>query len=327
MSTFFKTIVISLNLCYNGVVIESIKATTSYKSLKLNTNFVHAYFFYSSDKELNNNVAMLFAKNLMCEHGTGCNNCHNCQMFNVSTHPDMVIIDKPSIKVEDALTLVNKATTKPIISRKKVFVILNAENMNEIAQNKLLKSLEEPNLDNIFILTATKTDKILPTILSRVSKMFVPKLNKADKLLIKDDLLKDGININNYIDQDISLTDIIYFESSDEYKNTLNSVCQLLKNLNSSADIPNVVSFIGNVNKPLFFSIMQELFLASLKKDSSKFNNTILTHISALYSEKAIIKCIPLIENAYTKLMSNVNFNYILDNLLFNILKERFLCK
>ena len=64
MSTFFKTIVIYLNLCYNGVVIESIKATTSYKSLKLNTNFVHAYFFYSSDKELNNNVAMLFAKNL-----------------------------------------------------------------------------------------------------------------------------------------------------------------------------------------------------------------------------------------------------------------------
>ena len=247
-------------------------------------------------------------------------------MFDALSHPDLTLIDKPSIKVEDALNIVNKSSTKPIIANKKVFVILNAETMNETAQNKLLKSLEEPNENNVFILTSTKTDKVLPTIISRVSKMFVPKLTKQDKLLIKDELLKNGINVTNYLETDTSLTDIIYCESSSEYKTTATSVVELLQNLNNSADIPMVASNIGNVNKPLFLSIMQEIFLHALKNDNSKFKN-IIPIISANYSEKAIIKIIPLIEKAYIMLMSNVNFTYILDNLLFNILKEKFLCK
>ena len=88
-----------------------------------------------------------------------------------------------------------------------------------------------------------------------------------------------------------------------------------------------VVSKLGNINKSIFFSIMQNLFLDALKNGHFKFDEGIVLYIKNHYSEKAIIKCVNLIEKAYIMQNSNVNFNYILDNLLFNILKEKFLCK
>ena len=71
---------------------------------------------------------------------------------------------------------------------------------------------------------------------------------------------------------------------------------------------------------------MQDVFLDVLKS-GGKYPVDITTTIKNKFPQKAIIKCIPLIENAYKQQMSNVNINYILDNLLFNILKEKFLCK
>ncbi len=307
-------------------MLEKIKQTSVYKSLNLNATKSHAYFFYSTDKELNNNVALLFAKDIVCGK-TACNQCNNCKMFDSLSHPDLLIIEKDSIKVEDANLIISKLATKPIISEKKVFIILNAENMNEISQNKLLKSLEEPNPNNIFILTASKTDKILPTVLSRVSKIFVPKLNQQDKTIIKEELISKKINIDKYLNLDISLTNIINYETNEEYKHISSAIESLLFSLKSSSDIPLVVSKIGNVNKPLFFSVLQNVFLASLKNNSSLFNPELISYVQSNYSEKAIIKCVELIQKSYEMLNNNVNFVYILDNLLFNMLKEKFLCK
>ena len=308
-------------------MIESIKLTTSYTSLKLENNVAHAYFFYSADKALNNNIALLFAKSLICETKTGCSTCSQCKLFNSLSHPDIFILDKDSIKVEDSNTIINKLSTKPLVANKKVFIILNAENMNEAAQNKLLKSLEEPNNQTVFILTSTKTDKVLPTILSRVLKVFVPKLNNQDKLLIKDELLTQSVSIDKYLNVDISLSDILNAEQNQEYQNTIKQVSNMILKLDNSSDIPVIASQISNINKTLFLQIFQEIFLASIKQSQTMFDTAVINHIKSNYSEKAIIKSIALIENAYKMQMSNVNFGYILDNLLFNILKEKFLCK
>ena len=132
-------------------MIDSIKQTSVYKSLNLHKGEFHAYLFYSIDKELNNNIALNFAKQLICEKGNICNSCNACKQFNSHSHPDFVLLDQTSIKVEDANKIIAKLNTMPISSDLKVFVILNAENINEIAQNKLLKSLEEPNSQNVFI--------------------------------------------------------------------------------------------------------------------------------------------------------------------------------
>ena len=130
-----------------------------------------------------------------------------------------------------------------------------------------------------------------------------------------------------YFNVDISLSDILNAEQNLEYQNTIKQVSNMILRLTNSSDIPVVASQVSNINKPLFFQIMQEIFLAGIKQSQTIFDSAVINHIKANYSEKAIIKSIALIENAYKMQMSNVNFGYILDNLLFNILKEKFLCK
>lgn len=307
-------------------MIKSIKNTSVFKSLNLDKNNYHAYLFYSSDKELNNNVALCFANKLICENNLGFDSCSHCSQFLSSSHPDVMIVDQPTVKVEDANNIINKLSTKPISAKNKVFVILNAENINEISQNKLLKSLEEPNPCNIFIMSCTKTDKLLPTIMSRLNKVYVPKLSTEDKIVINHELKNDNIDISKYINTDFSLTEMLNFESNEIYKKTLESIKTMFSNLKTSSDIPTVASNLNLTDKTLFLPLLQSVFLDCLE-NLNKFDKELTTLINLTFSKKAIIKCIPLIEDAYKKQMSNVNFSYIVDNLLFNILKEKFLCR
>ncbi len=307
-------------------MIETLKNTALYKSLNLNKNMHHAYLFYSLDKKLNNSIAMTFAKSILCERNNSCNECSACIQFNSNSHPDFFKIDQNSIKVEDVNNLIDKLSTKPISSKFKVFVILNAENINEIAQNKLLKSLEEPNQTNIFILTTSKIDKLLPTVLSRLNKITVPKITVLDLNVIKNELLNLNININHYINSNYNLSEIFNYETNENYKKTLKAIEFIFENLKSSQDIPKVSSSLPDYDKSLFLPILEKLFISCIN-NQQMLDNSIIDLIKNNFPIQALINCLPLIEDAYVKQMSNVNFGYILDNLLFNILKEKFLCK
>lgn len=306
-------------------MIESLRNTNLYKSLNLNKNMHHAYLFHSIDKEINNNIAMLFAKSIICENHYGCNSCFACKQFDSGSHPDFTKIEQDSIKVDDVNKLMDKLSTKPFSSPYKIFVILNAENINEISQNKLLKSLEEPNPSTIFILTTSKIDKLLPTVLSRLHKITIPRLSAEDLTLINNELKEKNINIEKYINSNLNLTDILNFITNEDYKKTLTAIRTIFEYLKSSQDIPIVVNNLPDFNKQLFLPILQKVFLSCIN------NNTIfedlVSIINSTYPKKALINSLSFIEDSYKKQMSNVNFSYILDNLLFNILKEKFLCK
>jgi DNA polymerase-3 subunit delta' len=82
--------------------------------------------------------------------------------------------------------LLRRLTLKPVLGRRKVFVIGDAERLvpqvgAEAAANALLKALEEPPPETVFILTASAPDALLPTILSRVVRVRVARL--ADSIV------------------------------------------------------------------------------------------------------------------------------------------------
>ena len=305
-------------------MIKCIDGTSLYKSLKLDRISTHADLFYTDDSLLNNEVALSFAETLLCNTHTGHDNCDSCKQVESLSHPDYSLLNQDSIKVEDINKIMAKLDTKPIVSDKKVFVILNFENVNEISQNKLLKSFEEPNSSNIFILTSAHTDKILGTIMSRLTKIFVPRMSSEDKSIIAKDLLNNNIDISKYMKLD-KLTDMVNFATNENYIATLNSIRSILTALNSTSDIPRLVSNLNLIDKNLFLKILQELFLDSLLDETNwKFDADLVNIVKEKFSNKVVLKCLPIIEDSYKKLISNVNFTYILDNLLFNILKEKF---
>lgn len=299
-----------------------LKDTTIFEEI-LNSKH-HAYLFYSQDEVLNNLVAENFAKMLICENGNICNNCYACRQFDKNTHPDVIKIKQDSIKVEDVNNIIGKLSTTPLAGNKKVFIIFNAETINEISQNKLLKSLEEPVGNNIFILTTTKTDKLLPTVLSRLNKIYLPTPSGEDRKLIVNAYLKEGLNISAFLQPDCLLTEAVKFATDKNFIATINSIFNMLTNLNTTADIPRVVGELKDYDKNIFFACLQDVFI-SLANNSSKYERS--NEIKAKYPQRVLAKIIPLVEKAYLYQTSNVNFNYILDNLLFNILKEKFLCK
>lgn len=309
------------------LMIECVRYLDCYKSLGLQGNAKHAYLFYSSDKVKNDEIALFFARSFICEENSSCGLCDACKQFSKGTHPDVYIIDQPSVKVDDVKKLIDKLDTKPISAEKKVFVILNFDTVNEISQNKLLKSLEEPNKNNIFILTTTKTDKILPTVMSRVSKFYIENLTENDRSLLSAEYKAKNIDIQKFITNNYSLTEMIALSCDKNYLNTIQVIAEIFENLNTTADIPKIVSSIPNEAKQHFFGCMQDIILASLDEKSTKFDIKLLTTIRFKFQKPVLIKASKMIEDTYIKYNSNVNFNYILDNLLFNILKEKFLCK
>ncbi|MBR4999263.1 MAG: hypothetical protein IKY10_05215 [Clostridia bacterium] len=307
-------------------MIETIRKTQLYNSMGLSKLMHHAYLFHSLDKVLNNEIALTFAKSKLCNNSNSCNECFSCAQFNKNSHPDFVLIDQQSVKVEDINSIINKLSTKPISSNYKIILILNAETINEIAQNKLLKSLEEPNNSTIFILSTSKIDKLLPTVLSRLHKINVEKPTAQDFSLIKAELLTKGVNIEKYQNSNFNLTDIINFETDENYKKTINAIKFIFSNLKSSQDIPHVTNSIPEFDKSIFLKVLEMVFLSCINNENI-FDDELHNLINSTFSQKALIHSIPLIEDAYKKQMANVNFGYILDNLLFNILKEKFLCR
>ncbi len=133
----------------------------------------HAYIFTGQDgvgKEL---FAKEFTKTLICKNSKNdsCNTCLNCVRIEKDNHPDVFWVEVEEkakyIKIEDIRKILHSVRLSPIESDYKIFIIKDANRMNEEASNCLLKTLEEPTPNTIFILITNSLSSIKETIKSR----------------------------------------------------------------------------------------------------------------------------------------------------------------
>lgn len=115
-------------------------------------------------------IAMAAAVNCREEPGIGCGRCSSCQRVLRKSHPDVhhVVPEGPLIAVDQIReTVIPEAARSPFEGSMKVFIIEEAERMNDAAQNSLLKTLEEPQPDTMFVLVSDREEELLETIRSR----------------------------------------------------------------------------------------------------------------------------------------------------------------
>lgn len=156
----------------------------------------HAYLFAGKAGIGKKLVAVEFAKSVLClknEKGQACGNCEACKTF--ENNADFLIIEseKNIIKVNVIRDFEKEVYLKPTISNRKCFIINDADLMNESAQNALLKILEEPPEYATIILVATKKEKLLNTIKSRVVTLNFNGLTDDEMKEVLGDKTNDDI--------------------------------------------------------------------------------------------------------------------------------------
>ena len=143
----------------------------------------HAYIFCGPRGTGKTSTGRILAKAVNCinqVHGEPCNECQMCKSITDGKSLDIIEIDAASNRgIDEIRSLREKVNYAPGSARYKVYIVDEVHMLTEAASNALLKTLEEPPPQVIFVLATTEPQKVLSTIISRCQRFNFRRLSQA----------------------------------------------------------------------------------------------------------------------------------------------------
>lgn len=233
--------------------------TTTLRNAIASNRIGHAYIFSGPRGVGKTTSARILAKAINCENGgptpTPCNTCSTCQDITAGRYLDVLEIDGASNRgIEEIRNLRETIRFLPVRGRYKVYIIDEFHMITKDAFNALLKTLEEPPPQVIFVFATTEPHKVLPTILSRCQRFDfkrVPLSVTVDRL--RYICKQEGMTIDNE-----SLFAIAQ-QADGGMRDAMTLLDQVISFSGDSIRIDQTRQALGLINQAAYFDLLEAI--------------------------------------------------------------------
>ena len=319
-------------------LIDLYRNSNMHKKIKLDKDadmINHAYILSSADNLLLDAYASFVVQDICCEDkNSPCMQCLNCQKIMHGNMVDLAVYPRgeKSLVVEDISNIVVDSYIRPMESKYKIYILKNFDLCTVQGQNKLLKTLEEPPRNVIFIMTCGNPDAILPTIRSRAK---IVSESALDKSVIQEYLQSRGVTNAATIAgmSDGRITTALALSEKRNACEMVDSVLDILNRLKSSKDILSCSSKILSYKKDIglfletMVSVLRDVAIVNYSGINFVDYKVPIQNLSAVYSAEMIDYIVAKITEIFNKMDFNCNVTGLIDQLLLDILEVKFLCQ
>ena len=252
----------------------------------------HAYIIQLKNYDDDFVLVKSFVKAILCKEKRkvselfDCKLCNICNLIDNDNYPDLCVIEPEGkeIKKSQLVGLQKEFNNKSLLDNKRIYILKEADKLNESAANTILKFLEEPSDDIVAILVTTNRYKMLETILSRCQ---VLSIDSKGKEIIYNDEIIDLVHF-------ICDGDALFINYSEIIEKILSDKMVALERL----------------------KVVEQIFVQYL---IDKENSSLSKYLNKLSDEK-IVKYSLIIEEYLKKLQYNVNYKLWLDSFFASLL-------
>ena len=247
-----------------------VKSSGAYKIIEKQKEanaFSHAYLIEHGDKDYLKEYLKIIVRLILRKNGDILYNARLDKLIDSESYSDVLFFPKngTDVKTEDVNALIEESYIKPIENENKIFVIANGENMNASAQNKLLKTLEEPPKNVIILIGATNDFSLLPTVKSRLNKLTIAPFSDGQlfetlkKDLSDEEKLKEAIACS-----DGTVGKVISLYNNEKLHGLIDLSKDMLINMQSSKDVLSYSVKVSATKEVQEFISVTELLLRDL---------------------------------------------------------------
>lgn len=293
----------------------------------------HAYMVISPDDEIVKEFFTLVAARMYCVSGRACMECRGCKMVLDGNNPDVFIVNPQGekIKVQEVKDMVSSVSIKPI-SGVKAYFVCRADLMTQDAQNKLLKTLEEPPEGVTIFLGVANEAGVLETVKSRCRKLYIDVFDREtvyNALTALHCPAENAAIAAACCEGQLGKARLIAF--SPEYGNRYSDALTLLERLKKSRDVLDAESVPSlRSGESEFLKVLTVVLrdITSAKEGAPLFFGAELAgrieRLAEGFSLRALALSVEAVARAQEKLSFSVNPTAVIDGLLFDILEVKY---